>query len=132
MLDTWELDGVHTPHDIALSAAPVTATLGGSRSLAVYVAETARGRASHLHKFIIHHPSEYEEIRCRHSAGADTYGMCDSVFQENMKCNSPLMLECTVDIRGLFGLRGAALPAVIRTVRLNHVQASSALHRKEI
>lgn len=56
VLDSWELGGVHSPHDIALSAAPVTATLGGSRSLAVYVAETAKGRASHLHKFIIHAP----------------------------------------------------------------------------
>ena len=57
MLDSWELAGVHSPHDIALSAAPVAATLGGSRSLAVYVAEVARGRASRLHKLIVHHPS---------------------------------------------------------------------------
>ena len=56
MLEAWELARVHTPHDIALSAAPVTATLGGSRSLAVYVAEVAKGRASRLHKFIIHAP----------------------------------------------------------------------------
>lgn len=59
MLDSWELEGVHSPHDIVLSAAPITATIGGSRSLAVYVAEAARGRASHLHKLIIHHPSEF-------------------------------------------------------------------------
>ena len=58
MLDSWELAGVHAPHDIALSAAPIGATVGGSRSLAVYVAEAARGgRASRLHKLIVHHPS---------------------------------------------------------------------------
>lgn len=60
MPKTWELGDVHSPHDIALSAAPVAATLGGSRSLAVYVAETAKGHASHLHKFIIHAPGAPE------------------------------------------------------------------------
>ncbi len=62
VLDSWELTGVHSPHDIALSAAPVGATAGGSRSLAVYVAETARGRASRLHKFIIHHPGASPDV----------------------------------------------------------------------
>jgi hypothetical protein len=57
VLDSWELAGVHSPHDIALTAAPVSATIGGSRSLAVYVAEVARGRGSRLHKLIVHHPS---------------------------------------------------------------------------
>lgn len=58
VLDSWELTGHHAPHDIALSAAPIGATVGGSRSLAVYVAEAARGgRPSALHKLIVHHPS---------------------------------------------------------------------------
>jgi hypothetical protein len=58
VLDSWELAGVHAPHDIALTAAPVGATVGGSRSLAVYVAEAARGgQGSRLHKLIVHHPS---------------------------------------------------------------------------
>ena len=65
MLDSWELAGVHAPHDIALSAAPVGATVGGSRSLAVYVAEAARGgRPSVLHKLIVHHPSAFPAPAC--------------------------------------------------------------------
>jgi hypothetical protein len=65
VLDSWELAGVHSPHDVALSAAPIGATVGGSRSLAVYVAEAARGgRASRLHKLIVHHPSASAPFVC--------------------------------------------------------------------
>lgn len=56
ILDSWEISGLHQPHDIALSAAPTAATMGGSRTLAVYISETAHGRASRILKFVIHSP----------------------------------------------------------------------------
>ena len=47
----WKLEGVETPHDLAIVAAPVRLA-GSERPLAVLVSET-RMSGSKLHKFIL-------------------------------------------------------------------------------
>ena len=50
--DVWLAEGVQTPHDIALTAAPTPSKGNGDRAVAVLIAET-RMRGSSLRKFIL-------------------------------------------------------------------------------
>ena len=50
--DVWRAEGVQTPHDIALTAAPTPSKGNGDRAVAVLIAET-RMRGSSLRKFIL-------------------------------------------------------------------------------
>ena len=50
--DIWRADGVQTPHDIALTAAPTPHKGNGDRAVAVLIAET-RMRGSSLRKYIL-------------------------------------------------------------------------------
>ena len=50
--DVWRAEGVQTPHDFALTAAPTPSKGNGDRAVAVLIAET-RLRGSSLRKFIL-------------------------------------------------------------------------------
>lgn len=52
VVQSWPLSGVHAPHDLTLTAAPLEVTGAGERAVAVYIAET-RAKASSLRKFTI-------------------------------------------------------------------------------
>ncbi len=49
--ETWRLEGVGAPHDIALAASPMPVQGTGERTLAVFVAET-KPAGSMLRKFL--------------------------------------------------------------------------------
>ncbi len=56
-MDSWRLDGVAGPHDLAVAPAPLAATGAGDRTLALFVAEAAKNADNHVHKLIVLHPS---------------------------------------------------------------------------
>ena len=56
-MDSWRLDGVAGPHDLAVAPAPLSATGAGDRTLALFVAEAAKNADNHVHKLIVLHPS---------------------------------------------------------------------------
>ena len=73
-MDSWRLDGVAGPHDLAVAPAPLAATGAGDRTLALFVAEAAKNADNHVHKLIVLHPSASRCLvnsgRLRHAAAA--------------------------------------------------------------
>ena len=63
----WEVPGAEAPHDLALAAAPLSASGVGERLLAVLVAET-RPAGSRLLKFVVA-PQGARAARCALRAG---------------------------------------------------------------
>lgn len=74
----WEVPGVASPHDLALTAAPLEITGPGERALAVYISETAPA-GSTLRKFIL----------LPEGAAADCRGCVRQIFStESFRCRS--------------------------------------------
>ena len=65
VMDSWRLDGVAGPHDLAVAPAPLAATGAGDRTLALFVAEAAKNADNHVHKLIVLHPSARLPARAR-------------------------------------------------------------------
>ena len=56
-MDSWRLDGIAGPHDLAVAPAPLAATGAGDRTWALFVAEAAKDADNHVHKLLVLHPS---------------------------------------------------------------------------
>ncbi len=57
VMDSWRLDGIAGPHDLAVAPAPLAATGAGDRTWALFIAEAAKDADNHVHKLLVLHPS---------------------------------------------------------------------------